>query len=145
MNILSIIIGLVGLLLISCNHSNKITVAFNKVSSINKGASLIHDGQQIGKVVDFKQNQTLDSIYLILTIDKKYKIPKRSTFFIKENLLGDNIINVDFSSSDTYLSSNDISVGIFRPLEVMTGSQLDSARQKIKEKLTKLRVDTARQ
>ena len=144
MNILSFIIGLVGFSLISCNHTNNITVAFSEVPDIYKGSPLIHNGQQIGKVIDFKPTKTLDSIYLILTIDKKHKIPKRSTFFIKKNLIADNIINVEFSSSDTYLSSKDISVGIIRPLDVKTGSQLDSVRQKMK-KITKPRVDTARQ
>jgi len=138
----SIIITLLTVALISCSRYNRLTVAFTGLSSLDKGAIVSSAGRQIGYVTDFKANETIDTVFVILKIYDKIKIPKDSRFYLDESLIGSSQITVEYSKDNFYWNSKDIIPGIIRPIKGMTSRQIDSVKQRTKA--SDLKVDTVK-
>ncbi len=112
-------------------HSQKLTIAFTRISSLKTSAKVYANGSEVGHVIDFKTDKNVDTIFVIIKLLPKKRIPKGSIFFIDENLLGDGKITVEYSTETTPLTPKDVSIGVFRPLQFISRSQLDSVTQKI--------------
>jgi ABC-type transporter Mla subunit MlaD len=128
----------------SYSQPGKLTVAFTKINTISKGVEVRVNGLPIGKVSDIRATKNLDTLFLILNITYKVRIPKGSQFYLDEGLIGSPIINIELSKEDTYLTSKDISIGTFRPFPKMTPDQIDSAKQQLKIRLTSPKVDSVK-
>jgi preprotein translocase subunit YajC len=122
-----------ALSIIHCTNAQKLTIAFTQISSLEKGAKVYAKGRQIGYVTDIKPNKNIDTLFVTVKITQNIKIPKESNLYLDENLLGPSRITVEYSNQTGFLTSKDISIGIFRPLKPMTQSQLDSAKLDIKK------------
>ena len=83
LNTQGLIICLTTLLFFGCTHSNKLTIAFTNVTSLKKGSEVYAGEIPIGKVADFRPNNTLDTIYVDLKMNKKVKVPKGSRFYLE--------------------------------------------------------------
>lgn len=127
-----------------CSRYNKFTVGFTRVSHLTTKSSVRINGQIIGYVSDFKPNEKLDTIFTILKINKRVRIPQGSVFVINENPLGNSEITVELANNKNYMTSKQISIGIFRPIQYMSNSQTDSAEQRMKLILSPSKVDSSK-
>jgi len=118
-----------------------LTIAFTDLSSLEKGADVYAGDLIVGHVTDIKPNKKIDTLFVILKIDKGVKIPKGSRFYLDEGFVGPSRISIEYSNQTELLTSKDISLGISRPFKLMTPSQLDSAKLNLK-KLRSPKLDT---
>jgi hypothetical protein len=119
--------------IMGCAHSQKLRIAFTRISSLEKGAKVYAAGRQIGYVTDIKPNKDIDTLFVSIKTTQNNKIPRGSNFYIDENLLGPSRITVEYSNQTDLLTSKNISIGIFRAFKAMSPSQLDSAKLDIKK------------
>lgn len=126
--------------LYSCSPGQNLTIAYTEASSLKKGTKVFNNNRQVGYVKDFEASKNLDTIYLLIKVDQGIKIPKGSTFYLDEELLGSSRITIEYSAQPEMLTSRDISIGFFRPLKSMTG-KLDSASIDLK-KINQPKIDT---
>lgn len=121
------LISLLGFSLTGCSQSNKLTVAFTKITSIEKGAKVYTNDSLIGNVTDIRSNRTVDTIFVILEISRKIKVPKGSQFYLDEGLISSSKITIEYSNNNSYLNSNDLSMGLSRPISkgrIISGDSL---------------------
>lgn len=126
-----------------CSHSNKLTVAFTRITSLDRGSEVRTAGLPIGYVTDFRPNKNVDTIFAIIKINHKIRVPKGSQFYLDENPLGTAIIDIVFSDNKTYLNSKDVSRGIFRTIKEKYPLQYDTSMIQFKF-LSPPKIDTSK-
>lgn len=105
---------LFGIMTSRFSYAQKLTVAFTGFGKV-EGPNVYHNGKIIGKIVDVKPNKLLDTFFVTIQINRGTKIPMGSKFFVQEKMLTGNKLEVEFSNSKTYYSSNNNIIGEYRP------------------------------
>lgn len=101
-----IFIFLSFLLFVACNNTYHINLKTEDAMSLKMDSKVKHSGIVIGNVS--KMQIYGNSVLVQLAINKKYKIPKHSSFYLSTDLLGNGSINVTYNESQSsYMSKTD--------------------------------------
>ena len=132
----SIVFLLTVFTLTSCFHKNdKIIISFDRVDGLAKGSSVYNKGITVGEVTDF--HLFGNRILVDIKLKDNIKIPKQSTFGIKENLLGSSYVDIEYSNSNSFLKSDDTAYGKYQKQAIMDNIISDTTKRKNIEKSLK--------
>jgi hypothetical protein len=146
MRIHSIIIILLGLILNSCSHSDKLTISYTGGGSLPIGTKIQAGTKEIGSIRSYSSNKEADTLFVTIELKPGVKIPVDSQFFIYENLLGPSRMVVNYSKEKTFLTSKDIVFAIFKPMQLNKRSSADTTIKPPDLKLLRApRIDTTKQ
>lgn len=117
----------------SCFHKNeKVTVIFDRVDGLIEGSSVLNRGITVGEVtrIDLFGKQVIVDIKL----KDNLKIPRQSTFTIRQSLLGSSSVDIEYSNSENTLTSTDTAYGKYEKQAIMDNIISDTTKRKNIEK-----------
>ena len=127
------------LLFAACSHKNKnkLSILFDNVSNLGKGAEVKLHGITIGEVTNMELLG--DSVLVDIKLNKEQKIPVGSKFSILNPLIGNALVVIEPSEQKTFLKQIDTAKGSYEAKGILDTFFADSLnRQKAREALYKI-------
>ncbi len=136
---LKFILLVTTLLFIACSqkNKNKLSVLFDNVSNLEKGADVKLHGITIGEVTNMELLG--DSVLVDIKLNKEQKIPVGSKFSILNPLIGNASVIIEPSEQKVFLKTEDTVKGSYEAKGILDTFFADSLnRQKAREALNKI-------
>lgn len=101
-------------LLPSLCYSQAITVTFTNPGNIEKRTKVYSGQDIIGEVADMWLNKNADTVFVKIKLKKGIRVPVGSGIVIEERLLGNNKVEIRYSTNNNSYSSKDIITGQYK-------------------------------
>jgi ABC-type transporter Mla subunit MlaD len=133
-----ITITILILVFFSCRYDyNKLTILFDNVEGLEKGADVYYRGIKIGEVTHLDLFQ--DKVVADIKLKDSIRIPVSSRFIINPSVIGSAHITIEPSAQTSFFSSKDTVVGEYSKKQLLDDFVSDTIkRRKVQESFEKI-------